>query len=142
VCLALLLAWVTAVPASALAADAALTVSVPAGKHKAVRLRNLPKDAVIGVAVRADGKLAIGLLNERDYRSYPRASEPVFVGSVDQALSFQVVIPANGAYYLVLDNRRGAQECKVKLAIRAKRGVTAPEVPEEQPQGAGPRQGT
>lgn len=136
------LALAIAVPTPARAADAALTVTLPAGKHKAIRMRNLPKDAVIAVAVRSDGKIGVGLLSQHDYRTYPRAREPVFVGTLERTLSFQVVIPAAGAYYLVLDNRQGAEVRKVKIGIRAQRGLATPDVPEEERDDAGPPQGT
>ena len=119
------------------AAEAAMTVNLDAGKWKAVRLRNLPKDAVMAVAVQASGKIGVSLLSERDYRAFPKPEEPVFAGSVDKTLSFTISIPETGHYYLVLDNRRSADACTVKLAIRAKRGA-APPAPRSSPPGEEP----
>jgi hypothetical protein len=118
-------------------------VNLEAARHKAVRLRNLPKDAVMAVAVQSNGRIAISLLSEADYKKFPNVSEPVFAGSVDRTLSFQIVIPDAGNYYLVLDNRRGAEERKVKVGIRAKRGRTAPplEPPAPEPAPGAPKQG-
>jgi len=99
-----------------------MTVQLPAQKWKAVRLRNLPKDAVMAVAVQSSSNIAIALLTETDYRRFPRVQEPVFVGSVTRSLSFTVVIPTAGNYYLVLDNRASSEERKVKFLIRAQRG--------------------
>jgi hypothetical protein len=124
----------------ALAAEAALTVNLEAARHKAVRLRNLPKDAVMGVAVQSTGRIAISLLSEADYKKFPNVSEPVFAGSVERTLSFQIVIPDAGNYYLVLDNRRGTEERKVKVGIRAQRGRAAPPIDPPAPEpGAGER---
>lgn len=109
-----------------MAADAALSVTLEGGKFKALRLRNLPRDANVAVVVQASGKLAVSLLNESDYKTYPRASEPVFAGTVDRQLSFQIVIPDSGNYYLVLDNRQSTEARKVKLGIRAERGRSSP----------------
>ena len=86
-------------------------------RHKAVRLRNLPKDAVMAVGVQSTGRIAISLLSEADYKKFPKVSEPVFAGSVERTLSFQIVIPDAGNYYLVLDNRRGAGTMAVKFRI-------------------------
>jgi hypothetical protein len=128
------LACASSLPSPAGAADAALTVNLEAGGHKAVRLRNLPKDAVMAVGVQSTGSIAISLLGEADYRTFPKAAEPVFAGSVERTLSFQIVIPAAGNYYLVLDNRRGGEACKVKLGIRAQRGRAAPPADSPRPE--------
>jgi hypothetical protein len=125
--LAVLLALaVLACPLRTDAAEAAMTVSLEPGKFKAVRLRNLPKDAVVAVAVQASGKIGVSLLSQRDYRAFPRPEEPVFVGSVERTLSFTITIPETGTYYLVLDNRQSAEVRKVKFAIRAQRGARTP----------------
>jgi hypothetical protein len=116
------LAW----PQSARAAEAAMTVTLEGGKWKAVRLRNLPRDAVVAVAVQSTGRIGISLLSERDYRAFPRPAEPVFAGSVDRTLSFTISIPEIGHYYVVLDNRRATEAVKVKLELRARRGRSAP----------------
>lgn len=139
----LLLALLSAVAAlgwspRADAADAAMTVSLEAGKWKAVRLRNLPKDAVMAVAVQATGKISVSLLSERDYRAFPKPEEPVFAGSVDRKLSFTIAIPDTGTYYLVLDNRQSSDARKVKLAIRAKRGAASPAPKPTPPPGEKP----
>jgi hypothetical protein len=130
---AVALAW----PPPAAAAEAAMTVNLDGGKWKAVRLRNLPKDTVMAVAVQASGRIGVSLLSERDYRAFPKPDEPVFSGSVDKTLSFTISIPDTGHYYLVLDNRRSTEACKVKLAIRAKRGATTP-APRSSPPGEEP----
>ena len=51
-------------------AQAAMSVELPGGKHKTVRLRNLPKSAVMAVAVETSGPIAISLLSEPEYRLY------------------------------------------------------------------------
>jgi hypothetical protein len=115
-----------ACPMPADAAEAVMTVSVEPGKFKSVRLRNLPKNAVVAVAVQSSGKIGVSLLSERDYRVFPKPEEPVFVGSVERTLSFTITIPETGSYYLVLDNRRSPEARKVKFAIRAERGARVP----------------
>jgi hypothetical protein len=117
------------VSAPAEGAEAAMTVEVPAGQFKSLRLRNLPKDAVMAVGVQTNGKLLLVLVNEEDYKRFPKPEEPIFMGSVDRRLSFTVTIPAAGHYFLVFDNRRGQEAQKVKFALRAERG----RAPQEQP---------
>jgi hypothetical protein len=129
----LALAWLHAWPPAAAAAEAAMTVSLQAGKWKSVRLRNLPRDTVLSVAVQSTGKIAVSLLSERDYRAFPAPQEPVFVGSVERTLSFTIIIPETGTYYLVLDNRQSADVRKVKFAVRAQRGARTP-APKPAPQ--------
>jgi hypothetical protein len=110
---------------SASAADAAMTVEVPVGRFKSLRMRNLPKDAVVAVGIQTNGQLAVSVLNQQDYRKFPKSDEPVFVGSVDRKLSFTLTIPQLGDYFLVFDNRLGGEAQKVKFAIHAERGGTA-----------------
>ena len=114
-----------------------MTVNIDGGKWKAVRLRNLPKDAVVAVAVQSTARIGASLLSERDYRAFPKPEEPVFAGSVDKTLSFTISIPETGNYYLVLDNRRSANASKVKLEIRARRGAKIP-APSPTPPGEEP----
>jgi hypothetical protein len=118
-----------------------MTVTLDGGKWKAVRLRNLPKDAVVAVAVQSTGRIGISLLSERDYRAFPRPAEPVFAGSVDRTLSFTISIPDTGHYYVVLDNRRTGEAVKIKLELRARRGRSSPSPgPTPSPESPGPQE--
>src|SRR5947207_597242 len=102
-----LLALLLALPICAHAAEAAMSVEVPAGQYRSLRMRNLPKDATLAVAIQAPDKLAASVVSEADYRHYPKPEDPVFVGTVDRRLSFTVTIPQSGHYFLVFDNRQG-----------------------------------
>ena len=55
-----------------------MSVDLPGGKHKAVRLRNLPMGAVMAVAVQTSGPIAISLLSEQDYRRFPKVEDRCF----------------------------------------------------------------
>ena len=118
-------------PNFAHAAEAAMSVEVPPGQFKRARLTNLPKDAVLAVLVQtsASGKLVVNLINERAFQNPAKPEEPVFMGSVERRLSFTVTIPETGNYFLVLDNRRGAETQKVRLGIRAERGRSSAQPP-------------
>jgi len=124
-------------PLPAVAAEAAMSVELPGGKHKAVRLRNLPKGAIMAVAVQTSGPIAISLVSEVDYRRFPKVEDPVFLGTVERKLSFTVTIPATGTFYLVIDNRRADDARKVKFVIRAQRGPA----PEGAPAAPDPKKG-
>ncbi|MBX9964590.1 MAG: emp24/gp25L/p24 family protein [Burkholderiales bacterium] len=110
-------------PAMAQQNQAALTATVPAGTHKTLRLRNLPKDAQIAVAVRATGRVMVTFLTEADFKRYPNPEEPVFAAPVERQLSFALVMPETGNYYVVFDNTKGTEERKVQMVIRAARGA-------------------
>ncbi|MDH4326737.1 MAG: hypothetical protein OEZ09_04155 [Betaproteobacteria bacterium] len=113
--------------APALAAAAQVTVEVPEGKTKTVRLRKLPRGAVIGVAIVASGKLRIALVSANELKS--KKPEALFRGALDRRLSFRVVIPESSDYYLVLDNRRGSEPVKTTATISAQEGAAKPPSP-------------
>ncbi len=120
-----------------LGAEVAMTVELPAGQFKAARLRNLPKDSVMAVRIESSGKLLVMLVNEQDSKRFPNPEEPLFAGSIDRRLSFTITIPASGNYFLVFDNRQGAETLKIKFVIRAERGRAQP-LPQPQPRPEAP----
>jgi hypothetical protein len=112
-------------PLHAQGTQATLTATVPAGTHKSLRLRNLPKDAQIAVVVQATGRVRVAFLTEADFERYPDPQEPVFVAPVERKLSFVLTMPETGNYYVVFDNTKGTEERKVQMLIRAARGTAA-----------------
>lgn len=106
---------------SAEAAKAQVNSKVPAGKWKAVRLKNLPEGAGLGIKVIANGSLVVILVHEAELKRYPAPVSPVFQGTLDRTLTFSVVVPDSGNYYVILDNRRGADERRVRVQIEARR---------------------
>jgi len=111
----------------AAAAAAQVSVEVPEGKTKTVRLRKLPRGAVIGVAIVASGKLRIALVSAIQLKS--KNPEALFRGALERRLSFRVVIPESSDYYLVLDNRRGTTPVKTTATISAQKGAGKPARP-------------
>ena len=103
------------------AAKAQVNSKVPPGKWKAVRLKNLPEGAGLGIKVTANGSLVVILVHEAELKRYPEPVSPVFQGTLDSALTFSVVVPDSGNYYVILDNRRGTEERRVRLQIEARR---------------------
>lgn len=105
---------------SALAADAALSVDVPAGKARSIRLRNLPSGTAMAVRVVSSGKLLIALVSEKQIRSRePDSAAPLFRAVVERSITFKVTIPESGSYFLVFSNRGGSEALKVQAEIRA-----------------------
>lgn len=121
---ALLLA---APPPPAAAATAQVSVEVPPGKTRSVRLRRLPQGAVVAVAVSASGSLQVALVSATQLKS-PKP-QALFRGALDRQLAFQVTIPESSDFYLVLDNRRGKEPVKATATIRAARGSAKPPKP-------------
>ncbi len=120
------LATCIAQPAAAQRNQAELTTNVPAGTHKTLRLRNLPKDAQVSVAIQATGRVVVVFLTEADFQRFPKPQEPVFMAPVERRLSFALVMPETGNYYVVFDNTKGTEDRKVQMVIRAARGTAAP----------------
>jgi hypothetical protein len=109
------------------AAGAQVSIEVPQGKTKTVRLRQLPRGAVVGVAISVSGKLLVALVSAAQLKS--TNPEPLFRGAVERRMSFKVVIPEASDYYLVLDNRRGTEPVKATATIRAEKGAASPSRP-------------
>lgn len=108
-------------PAAAVAAGntARVSLEVPVGKFKSVRLRSLPRDTVLTVSVTADAPLLVALVAAAQLKK--PEPDALFQGAVDRRMSFQVAVPEAGDYYLVLDNRRGKQPVKAGATIQAQR---------------------
>jgi len=107
---------------SAQAAQALLSAEVPAAKWKAVRLKNLPKDAAISIRVETSGPIDVIFVHRDELKRFPAAVNPEFQGSADRKLSFSVAVPKSGDYFVILDNRQHAQARQVRILIRAERG--------------------
>jgi len=102
-----------------LAAKAELNAEVPAQKWKALRVRDLPKDATIAVRVDTSGPISVIFVHQGEQPSFPRAVRPAFSGTAERSLSFRITVPVAGTYYVILDNRRGSQARQVRIRIEA-----------------------
>jgi len=114
----LLASWHT----NAESAKQPLTVSltIPAGTWKAVRLRNLPRETMVAVALRCDGSLTVGLLNASDHARFPDVTSPLFFGQAESKLGFSATIPQPGDYFVVLDNRTGTGPRHITMTTTAR----------------------
>ncbi|MBK8019209.1 MAG: hypothetical protein IPK20_22760 [Betaproteobacteria bacterium] len=109
--------------------QARITADVPPGVHKTLRLRNVPKDAQLAIAVQASSRILLSLIGEEDAKRYPDVTEPLFTAPVERAMSFSVTLPSAGNYYVVFDNRKGEAVSKVRLIVRAARSRADPVPP-------------
>jgi hypothetical protein len=101
------------------AADAAVSLEVPAGKSKNIRLRNLPAGGAMAVRIVSSGKLLVALVSAKQLRSPEAGSAPLFRAVVERTITFKVMIPESGDYFLLLSNRGGAEALEVQAEIRA-----------------------
>ena len=101
------------------AAQAILNTEVAPAKWKAVRLKNLPKGAAVGLTVACSGTVDLIFVHQDELKRFPAAVNPLFQGTVERKLEFSVVIPVSGDYYVIFDNRQGKELQKVKILIRA-----------------------
>ncbi len=99
-----------------------LSMEVPSGKVKTLRLRNLPQNAAVAVQVRTSGEVMVAFLDTADFKRFPQVVRPLFTGRVEKQILFSLKMPEAGDYYVVLDNRLGQEPRKVTLTIRAARG--------------------
>ena len=116
-----LLAALLAFVAGPAAADAAMSIEVPAGASRAVRLTNLQPGAALAVRVISSGKLIVALVGP--------GKQALFRGSLERALAFRVRVRSAGDHFLVLSNRAGAETLTVRTDIRAERAPRAPPPP-------------
>lgn len=103
------------------AAQALLNVEVPAAKWKAMRLKDLPKNAALALSVETSGDIDVILVHQDELKRFPAAVNPEFQGTVTRRLSFNVTTPRSGNYYVIFDNRQGADARKVRVLIRVER---------------------
>jgi hypothetical protein len=114
--------WTLCLSSVAAKGPVLLNVDIPAGKWKGVRLRNLPKDAVVAVQVESSDEILVALMDSKSFQHFSKTSRPLFLGQVEKKLAFTVSIPRAGDHFLVFDNRTGAQSRAVTVTIRAARG--------------------
>lgn len=116
-------------------ANAELSAEVPAGKSRALRLRQLPQHASVGLRVESSGSIGVIFVHQSGLGSAAERARPLFSGFADGTLTFRLSIPAAGTYYVILDNRKGSEARSVRVLIDARR-PRAPKRAPPQPRGA------
>lgn len=115
--------------AAAQGQSAEVSIGVPKGKVKSVRLRHLPSGTSLTVAVAASGRLRIAVVSAREVEAKSARARPLFSGTLERRMSFKLVIPETSDYYLVLDNRQGSDDVNATAALRAVRAPANPPSP-------------
>ena len=83
------------------------------------RLRGLPQNGTLRVALSIDGPIDVMLLSEESYQSFPEKYQALFEGQTSDTLEFSLILPTSGTYYLLLDNRAGNKLRKGKIKVTA-----------------------
>jgi len=99
--------------------SATVNASIEAGDTHTTRLGNLPKSANVSIQLNAEGKLNVLLINEADFKAFPKIKTPLFKGQTSGEFGFSIKVPKTGAYYLVLDNRDGDQAHAFSMTVTA-----------------------
>ncbi len=105
--------------------SAKLSLDVPSGKWKSLRLRNLPKNAAVKAEIKSDGPIIVTFVDETKYEKFPDIERPLFQGNVRDKITFSVEIPTTGHYYLVFNNISGIREVKLDATIYGASGFDA-----------------
>ena len=99
-----------------------LSVDVPSGRWKTVRLRNVPTGTIVAVEVQTSRDVIVALVDGTEYRRYPAVQRPLFSGRVEKHISFSVTTEAAGDYFVVFDNLSGREARAVTVKVLASRG--------------------
>ena len=128
-----LLAALFLVAGSALAAEVAVTVEIPAGQTRSIRLRGVPAGAVMAVRIEADGRVLVALVGAKQMKDPGGKPKALFRGAAQRKLSFRVSVPERDDYFLVLNNRQGSEPRSVEVEIRSARRAPKPAPPPYSP---------
>ncbi len=104
--------------------SASISSTVEAGKVLTTRLGNLPKGAHVSIRVDASGDISVLLIDQHDFKAFPKLKNPLFTGHTSDRLSFAIRVPKSGSYFLIVDNRDGAQAREFTLAVTASADVS------------------
>jgi hypothetical protein len=105
--------------AAAKGQSSSFTLEVPAHGWKVARFRGLPRRGTLTVDVVTSGPVEILLFDVDGYRRFPSAERPLIRGSTADKFGFSARLPRSGDYFLVLDNRAGAEARQVSVAVTA-----------------------
>src|SRR4030042_4942915 len=117
--------WMLCLSSVAAKGPVLLNVDVPAGKWEGIRLKNLPKDAVVAVQVESSDDILVALMDSKSFQRFSKTSRPLFLARVEKKLSFTVSIPKAGDHFLVFDNRTGAQSRALTKGCHSSPGLKA-----------------
>lgn len=116
--LALFLSFLLVALSAVHAAEATLNVEIPGESWRSVRLKDLPKGAGMALQVVSTRTIRVILVDSAELLRFPD-TQALFDAVADRRLGFSVVIPRDGDYFVVFDNRRAAGTTKVRLRVQA-----------------------
>jgi hypothetical protein len=100
--------------------SAEVNSAVQPHRWSAIRLSNVNRGATLEIKVNLDGQATVVLVNESQLKSYPRVARPLFRTETRNRAIFSIVAPKSDNYYLIVDNRKGANKRKFSLSVTAK----------------------
>jgi hypothetical protein len=121
-CALLLGVWFCAASAAIAQTDLtrAVNVTVAESTTATVRLLKLSKGTRLAFVIEGEQPLSVLILDEDNFNRFPQPGASALIsGRAGPALSFGVQLPADGNFYLVLDNREHAAPNKVRMQLRA-----------------------
>ena len=110
-----------------------MTVEVPAGQTRSIRLRSVPGGSVMAIRIESDGRVLVALVAAKQLKNPGSPPKALFRGSADRKLTFRVSIAERDDYFLVLNNRQGTEPRSVEVEIRSARRAPKPVPPPYSP---------
>ncbi|MDK3075586.1 hypothetical protein QO034_21190 [Sedimentitalea sp. JM2-8] len=95
----------------------AATASLPAGSYRGIRLTGVPAGSELRIDVRTTALLTVYLMTEAEALRFPDGSRPVAKVQADGDHRLTIWAPEAGRYMVILDNREGASEEQVAIAV-------------------------
>jgi hypothetical protein len=97
------------------------TVAVTVGESTSatIRMLNLSRGTRLALVIQGQEPLWVLFMDEENFKRFPQGATPLVSARVATALSFGVQVPADGNYYLVLDNREHASANRIQMQLRA-----------------------
>lgn len=112
-------------PLTCLALERDLSAIVAPGKATALRLERVIVGSELQLELSSSQPLQVSLLNEPDYRRFPKAGSPLYSGELEQNLAIRVRPPSSGDYYLILQHP-GTAGIKADVKIRLRVSTVQP----------------
>lgn len=86
------------------------------------RLRNVPDNVDISVAVSSKGPIWIYIVNEVGFKNYPKIKNPLVMAHVFSALHLTTRLEKGGNYYILFQNRHPSKTVTANFFTKIKRG--------------------
>ena len=94
-------------------------LTAAASRWTGARLGGLPKGGTLSVQLTTTGQITICLLDIDGYERLPAVRSPILSAETANDYAFTVVIPEAGDYFLVADNRDGAETRHLEVSVTA-----------------------